>query len=182
MIFLSIAVLLSACQKQTDVATLEQNKPTLEKALMELRTVIMKQSPPTIARQKKSNQVTKEWRSDLTASIGFVPDLCGSGSNQETIQVTGTGHALHLGRFTSIGIFCDGGLTQKGTLTASNGDTVFFSLVSMDGFGPGAVWVYDITGGTGRFKDAFGRYDLVFSVFDFANNVFISESTGTITY
>ena len=77
-IFLSISILLSACQKQTDVATLEQNKPTLEKALMELRTVIMKQSPPTIARQKKSNQVTKEWRSDLTASIGFVPQRSGT--------------------------------------------------------------------------------------------------------
>jgi hypothetical protein len=175
-------VILAACQKQTVQTAPEQNKLTQGKAFFQLREAGMQQSPPTIAKKNNANKVTKEWHSDLTAHIvGFVDNYCGESTSG--VLVTGTGHAVHLGNISTDGSACyPSSPFQVGAITASNGDKVFFQQVSFGNPVPLPTWGYVITGGTGRFLGASGSFDLVYSVFDHVNNIFISESTGTISY
>jgi len=186
-IFLSISILLSACQKQTeDKAAPEQNKLTLEKAFSQLRAAAMLQSRPTIIDQniEKEKKKAIKWDSDLTAQIVGgqpIPDYCGSGTSGFVVK--GKGNALHFGKITTKASACfPTSPFQVGTITTSEGDKILFQQVSFGPDVPLQTWGYIFTGGTGRFKNASGSFDLVYSVYDFANNVFISKSTGTITY
>lgn len=79
--------------------------------------------------------------------------------DQSTLDLTGTGVASHLGRWTwSLEVTSDDGVhsTGEGTLTAANGDEVFVHLEQTWVSNDAAVFVTTITGGTGRFSDAAG--------------------------
>jgi hypothetical protein len=106
------------------------------------------------------------------------------------VQLIGSGTGTHIGNHTSEWYVCSnqqGGLegTFYGTLTAANGDKIYFSqpdpgVFTIDEFG-NVTGEFDITGGTGRFEGATGHIN-TFGVDDFVNMTFDIYSEGFITY
>jgi hypothetical protein len=102
------------------------------------------------------------------------------------VDVTGTGHATHLGNFTTHYRECfvpaTGAVTDGSfTLTAANGDTIFGAYGGqVSPTGDLNVFAYDdpgvITGGTGRFAGASGIVGTNGVV-----NLATGEYSGTIT-
>jgi hypothetical protein len=102
------------------------------------------------------------------------------------VDVTGSGHATHLGDFTTHYRECfdpaTGAVTDGSfTLTAANGDTILGTYGGqVSPTGDSTVFVYDdpgvITGGTGRFAGASGIVGTSGVV-----NLATGEYSGTIT-
>lgn len=104
----------------------------------------------------------------------------------------GTGWATHLGSVTSKGElvrYVEPGVALfRGTFTSANGDEVFWDAYVT----PGVSYTVYFTGGTGRFQNASGRCDAVYTyrIMDPYPPVpgtdvlvtFGSEGTGTIKY
>ncbi|MCY2951600.1 MAG: hypothetical protein NTU53_06435 [Planctomycetota bacterium] len=100
----------------------------------------------------------------------------------------GSGWATHLGNFTADGdlVGTTGGhLIFRGAYTSANGDKLFYdALVDL-----GAGYTVAFTGGTGRFENASGGYEAVYtyremdtSGFPVVIVKFGAEGSGTITY
>lgn len=106
------------------------------------------------------------------------------------VEFTGSGTGTHIGNHTSEWYVCineQQGLEGSfyGTLTAANGDKIYFSqpdpsVFTIDEYG-NVTGGFDITGGTGRFEGATGHINTS-GVDDFINNTFDIYSVGTITY
>ena len=102
------------------------------------------------------------------------------------VDVTGSGHATHLGHFSTHYRECfdpaTGAVTDGSfTLTAANGDTIFGTYGGhVSPTGDPTVFAYKdpgmITGGTGRFASASGTVDTSGVV-----NLATGEYSGTIT-
>lgn len=87
-------------------------------------------------------------------------------------NLEGTGNATHIGLFTVELTWCfvppEGPLYLFGTITAANGDTLDIQTTGQ-GEGPnGEVYeTFEFTGGTGRFEEVSGEFDLyTTTVFD----------------
>lgn len=137
------------------------------------------------------NAVTRPFNAHSTGTIAIVysetnecyPDFA-------RVEFTGSGTGTHIGNHTSEWYVCSnsqGGLEGPfyGTLTAANGDKVYFSqpdpsVFTIDQNG-NVTGEFDITGGTGRFEGATGHIN-TYGVDDFINNTFDIYSEGTITY
>jgi hypothetical protein len=114
---------------------------------------------------------------------GFVT-LTPLGPTSASADLEATGNAAHLGRFTVSGtgvvdFAANIGITTY-TFTAANGDTLtaIATGYAVPTGTPEAVYVIEtatITGGTGRFADATGRFTMV-RYFNFDT----SETNGTI--
>lgn len=106
------------------------------------------------------------------------------------VEFAGTGTGTHIGNHTSEWFVCsnpEGGLVGPfyGTLTAANGDMIYFSqpdpsIFTIDEFG-NVSGEFNITGGTGRFEEATGLIHTT-GVDDFVNMTFDIYSEGFITY
>jgi hypothetical protein len=60
----------------------------------------------------------------------------------------------HVGRYTNHGSGTDYGLVGSGTATAANGDQLSWTY-------PGSSWYVQWTGGTGRFQNVSGGWNIV---------------------
>jgi len=104
----------------------------------------------------------------------------------------GTGWATHLGSLTAKGVLVryvqPGVALFQGSFTSANGDEVFWDAY----VNPGVSYTVIFTGGTGRFQNASGSFDAVYT-YRIMNpyppvigeNVLVtfgSEGTGTIKY
>ena len=104
----------------------------------------------------------------------------------------GTGWATHLGSLTSkgelLGYVESGDALFRGSFTSANGDEVFWDAY----VNPGVSYTVIFTGGTGRFQNASGRCDAVYTYRTMdpfppvpGTDVLVtfgSEGTGTIKY
>jgi len=137
------------------------------------------------------NAVTRPFNSHSTGTIAFAYDEgneCYPEFSQ--VQFIGSGTGTHIGNHTSEWYVCSnpqGGLEGSfyGTLTAANGDKIYFSqpdpsVFTIDENG-NVTGEFDITGGTGRFEDATGHINTT-GVDDFVNMTFDIYSEGYITY
>jgi hypothetical protein len=138
------------------------------------------------------NAVTRPFSGHSTGTIAIVY----SETNEcypyfPRVEFTGSGTATHLGNGTNEWYVClnteTGGLEGAfyGTLTAANGDKVYFSqpdpsVFTIDQNG-NVTGEFDITGGTGRFEGATGHINTS-GVNDFLNMTFDINSEGYITY
>lgn len=137
------------------------------------------------------NDVTRPFNAHSTGTIAIVynpENECYPAFPQ--VQFIGSGTGTHIGNHTSEWYVClnqQGGLEGAfyGTLTAANGDKVYFSqpdpsVFEIDENG-NVTGEFDITGGTGRFEGATGHINTT-GVDDFANMTFDIHSEGFITY
>ena len=105
----------------------------------------------------------------------------------------GSGIASHIGQYTFVNtanVFIDFSQTFDGTMTAANGDQIFYHLpvivcnpgIPAPDFCPGqnATFTYTIYGGTGRFEGATG--ELIFEGTFVDQGPFSATGSGTITY
>jgi len=102
------------------------------------------------------------------------------------VLVEGTGNATHLGRFTWVAMLVASPEEATGTFqfTAANGDMLFADFT---GHGtptetPGVLYIVDdatITGGTGRFAGATGRFTFK-HLYDIADGFTFGSFDGTI--
>jgi hypothetical protein len=103
-------------------------------------------------------------------------------------EVTATGNAAHLGRFTFTQVATVDTTTRAGIgtfqMTAANGDTVYGTIVGQATFTPPNVLTIletaTIEGGTGRFAGATGSFNVTRLKNAFTNET-ISSFEGTIS-
>ncbi len=103
------------------------------------------------------------------------PTAC---DNLTQVLIDGQGNATHLGLFTVLITYCtDFALTHEitGTMTAANGDELYFYSVGfgVDDEGEWTDYIYD--GGTGRFEYVTGELTM------YGVSVFTSQTTGVYT-
>lgn len=165
----TLLLALAACQKDSSsVSNSSQDETTLKK-----------------------KAVTRPFKTHDTGTIGIVygpENECYPNFSQ--IQFTGTGTGTHVGNHTGEWYVCmnqQGGLEGAfyGTMTAANGDQIYFSqpdptVFTIDAEG-NVTGNFDIVGGTGRFEGATGHFD-TYGVDDFVNMTFEIYSDGYITY
>ena len=138
----------------------------------------------------KKEPVTRPFK--LRGSGTFAPmnEPCDSGLLQ--LLVAGSGNATHFGLFNVEITYCTnppvGSIhILNGTLTAANGDKIFFysnNLINIGDSGlddGGLFTIYHITGGTERFNQASGDFKL-YGIVDFENGVYSNYGEGEITY
>lgn len=132
----------------------------------------------------------RPFRASLESEFSVV-DTCDSGAPLQVI--TGTGHALHLGRFDILGQACLDGTPGVVTWTAANGDEITIDFlgeigpIGPDGSGPISFLTLSVSG-TGRFSNvAFGEGGVLagtvwfFDEFGFSGRL-EAGLDGTITY
>lgn len=103
------------------------------------------------------------------------------------IDIQGQGNATHLGRFTVVITYCTDFQTTfilTGTMTAANGDELYFYSVGggTDMNGDYTDYLYD--GGTGRFEYVTGELKL-YDVVEFTPpgpGVYTNHGFGTLTF
>ncbi len=140
---------------------------------------------------KKGKAVTRPFK--LRGSGTFTPTggTCDSGLAQ--VLIDGSGNATHLGLFKAEITYCtdlgnDPGIhILEGTLTAANGDKMFFYSNNIidpgdSGMDAGGVYsIYHYENGTGRFEDGYGEFKL-YGIVDYVNGVYSNYGEGYITY
>ena len=110
--------------------------------------------------RKGNNPKERPWK--INSAGTFAPDFSVNCEGLLPLRIEGTGVASHTGRFDVSIIWCTGGIGAEfpnfitGTITAANGDKIFFESVE---FRPFEV-DYIVTGGTGRFEGAEGEFTL----------------------
>jgi len=138
------------------------------------------------------NVVTRPFKAHSTGTIAIVyseENECYPEYAQT--QFIGSGNGTHIGNSADEFYVCSnaqGGLSGPfyGTLTAANGDEIYFSqsdmsvFIFIDEYG-NVTGEFDITGGTGRFEGATGHID-TYGVDDFVNMIYDIYMEGTITY
>ena len=138
------------------------------------------------------NVVTRPFHDHSTGTIAIVYSE-GNGCYPEYAQTQfiGSGNGTHIGNSSDEFYVCsnaEGVLSGPfyGTLTAANGDKIYFSqsdmsvFVFIDEYG-NVSGEFDIIGGTGRFEGATGHVD-TYGVDDFVNMTYDIYMDGTITY
>ena len=140
----------------------------------------------------QKNAVTRPFNAHSTGTIAIV---YGEGNacypDFPQIQFIGSGNGTHIGNSADEFYVClnaQGGLSGPftGTLTAANGDEIYFSqsdmsvFIFVDEYG-NVTGEFDIIGGTGRFEGATGHINTS-GVDDFVNLTFDIYSEGYITY
>lgn len=107
------------------------------------------------------------------------------------IALEGSGNATHLGRFTVELTWCfvppTGPLYIYGTITAANGDLLFIETIDQGIGDNGEVYeTFAFMGGTGRFEEASGQFDLYTATeFDTSCEIcgtYSNYGEGTIRY
>ena len=125
-----------------------------------------------------------KFRSDFT-TVNYTPF-------PSVAVLEGTGWATHLGSLTAkgelVGYVGSGDALFRGSFTSANGDEVFWDAY----VNPGVSYTVIFTGGTGRFQNASGRFDAVYTYRTMdpfppvpGTDVLVtfgSEGTGTIKY
>jgi hypothetical protein len=103
------------------------------------------------------------------------------------VNVSATGQATHLGRFTieipHVVNFATQSATGTMTLTAANGDALIASFTGHSQINGSLVTIVEtatVTGGTGRFADASGSFT-VNRLFDRATGLTQGTIEGTIS-
>jgi Cu/Zn superoxide dismutase len=139
----------------------------------------------------KKKAVTRPFKAHDTGTISIVYEADNECyPNFSQIQFTGSGTGTHIGNHTGEWYVCmnqQGGLEGafNGTMTAANGDQIFFSqpdpsVFTIDENG-NVTGNFDIVGGTGKFENATGHFNTT-GVDDFVNMTFDIYSDGYITY
>lgn len=133
----------------------------------------------------------KERPLKLESAGTFEPDFSLPGCDGLLpLKIEGSGIASHIGVLDVAITWCTGGIGTPdnfitGTITAANGDEIFFKSVGL--FRPFEI-DYEITGGSGRFTDAEGEFTLTQT--DFVNETpeglpsgtYANEGAGYIVY
>lgn len=146
------------------------------------------------ASAKKEKEEVKErpWKIESAGTFQVIgtSDDCKDADKPLTIILVGSGNASHIGLYRVDIIWCtnvDADLASEvnfidGTLTAANGDTISFISESFNGESVD----YIVTGGSGRFEDASGAFNLATYEFSFDQVTFsgsyANEGGGYIVY
>lgn len=138
-LILCFALILAGCSEPTDLASSE-NEANLRIA-------------------ERPFKVKGSGTFDLVDSDGS----CNSFPLQ--IALIGSGNATHVGRFSVDLTWCfvppEGPLYIFGTLTAANGDEIYMETIGQGVGENGEVYeTFIFIGGTGRFEDVSGQFDL----------------------
>lgn len=139
------------------------------------------------------NSQQRPWKinsSGTFQAIGPSAQNCPDGDKPIGILLSGDGNASHTGLFQVSIVWCtnvDADLGSPvnfiaGTLTAANGDDIYFESTSFNG--PSVDYV--VIGGSGRFKDASGEFNLATTDFSFdpvtGSGTYSNEGGGYIVY
>ena len=116
-------------------------------------------------------------------SAGSLSYIFGQGGCNVRIVLSGNGNASHMGNFSIEADLCLDNEPFIITSTGANGDQLFATFrrpPTTDANGL-VTQYYMIIGGTGRFENASGQYDL-YGVVDPAKGIFDHSGEGTIVY